>query len=138
MQADEEAALVVETRSMSACGSAAPSSMHPGAPCISAGLPGHPLAQTRDDMSVSNALDSALTEAEMTPDLPTKAANTRPGELVPGVSFCEEVRRRVQKMQQELQAREQTVMSLNMQIKSLQFAHRHDLLLHTSMEEHLI
>lgn len=57
--------------------------------------------------------------------LSTKTTSSQKGDLVAGLSFCEEVRRRVNNMQLELQAREHTIASLNVQLKSLQSSHRH-------------
>lgn len=81
--------------------------------------------------------DNVLPEADIAPNMPMKASNSRTGEIVPGLSFFEEVRRRVQRMQQELQAREQTISTLHVQIKSLELAQRHDLHLRTAVDNRL-
>lgn len=134
-QADEEAELAVNSRSISACGSTAPGSRHQRAVYGMNTCSGHPPATSNGDASISHVLETALSEHDMDTDRPAMAPGSQPRDLVPGVSFCEEVRRRVKKMQQELQAREHTVASLNMQIKSLQHAHRHGSFFAQTMHE---
>eukprot|EP00892_Ulva_mutabilis_P007178 jgi/Ulvmu1/4832/UM020_0118.1 len=119
-QADEEAALVVGTgRShMSACNSSRrhrpPSEF----------LVTHPNMRTPDPVSLPRTLEAALAE-HVEANLASKSSNGKcaQGENVATGSFCEEVRSRMQKLQQEMQGREKNIASLNVQIQALQSAH---------------
>lgn len=125
LQADEEAALVVETTSscVSACGSAPPSSrQHRTSECLTVCKDG----RTPDVFSLSQALDAVLDEPENISTIPLSRKSRTSAEFVAGGSFCEEVRCRMQKLQHEMQAREKTISSLNVQIHSQQQAHRHE------------
>lgn len=109
---------------ISNCGSTAPSGRHqrapPGSDCLSI----HHDCRTPD--TLAEALEAAMAERVVADAAPNPLqVNCKPAEHVAAGSFCEEVRTRMRKLQQEMQAREKTIASLNVQIQSLQHAHRH-------------